>query len=394
MRARGCRQPCGAPKRHGDQDEALSLSPPRRCCSPAARRSPMRPTPGLAQDRPGRMAAGKGAELGGVQGRRRRRQGRRPAVLRSPTAKPPSRCPPLDGDLAEGRAGDGRRSRPRSRRDARSTTACRRSRPSPIRRHQPAVGGPLEEVAAADLTTAPASQNYPRLPPGPGRRQLHPALRAGRPHRAGELEPADRRPRRRTQVAMGGPDEPVDAARAGEIGEADGTSTGDERRRRRSTPGASRRDRRIDGRAPLDDALEPSGSFFAAEAPLRRGLPPSFGEPVAAAWRWSARAPAMIASTCSRSPSAVAMSDSHQVSDSHSSPSSRSATEMPRNASSASTQLSPSARVVCRRIRGILLEIAGADLARRLEQRRDRRHSILLSASAANTAFMICFCAT
>jgi hypothetical protein len=33
---------------------------------------------------------------------------------------------------------------------------------------QPAVGGPLEEVAAADLTPRPASQNYPPCRAGPG----------------------------------------------------------------------------------------------------------------------------------------------------------------------------------------------------------------------------------
>ncbi len=53
------------------------------------------------------------------------------------------------------------------------------------------------EIAAADLTTRPAAGNYPACDPGPGDDsciQLYePGVRDG----AGELEPADRRPRRR-----------------------------------------------------------------------------------------------------------------------------------------------------------------------------------------------------
>lgn len=44
--------------------------------------------------------------------------------------------------------------------------------PEPMVSHlddsQPAIGGPLDEMAAADLTARPASQNYPACEPGPG----------------------------------------------------------------------------------------------------------------------------------------------------------------------------------------------------------------------------------
>ena len=72
---------------------------------------------------------------------------------------------------------------------------------------QPAMGGPLVETAAADLTTRPASQNYPACRPGPGDDnciQLYePGVRTALAQwtaPTGGLSDG-------TQVAMGGPEE-------------------------------------------------------------------------------------------------------------------------------------------------------------------------------------------
>ena len=79
---------------------------------------------------------------------------------------------------------------------------------------------------------APGDAQLSALRPGAGRRQLHPALRAGRAHRAGELEPADRRPGRigrglcrgrdpdeTATTAVGGPYEPVEGSETAMAGD-------------------------------------------------------------------------------------------------------------------------------------------------------------------------------
>lgn len=91
---------------------------------------------------------------------------------------------------------------------------------------QPAMGGPFEEVAAADLTQHAATQNYPACRPGPGDDnciQLYePGVRTALARwtaPTGGLSDG-------TQVAMGGPEEPVAEALAmngdGAIDEASG----------------------------------------------------------------------------------------------------------------------------------------------------------------------------
>lgn len=73
----------------------------------------------------------------------------------------------------------------------------------------PAVGGPFEEVASADLNTRPASQNYPACRPGPGDDNciqlyepgVRTALAAWNAPTGGLANG--------TEVAMGGPDEPI-----------------------------------------------------------------------------------------------------------------------------------------------------------------------------------------
>jgi len=74
---------------------------------------------------------------------------------------------------------------------------------------QPAMGGPLEEMAAADLTTRPASQNYPACRPGPGDDNCIQLYEPGVRTALAQWTAPTGGMSDGTEVAMGGPEEPI-----------------------------------------------------------------------------------------------------------------------------------------------------------------------------------------
>ena len=210
------------------------ISRRRRCCSArpafawAQSSEPAAKDPVAVDNRQADRRRGGRGEGRGRHGRRRLERGGAASRPRSRDLERQPEPESTDLDLAEQPdtvdAGTDRRRRPRRRRPVDD----RRGRP-----HAAAGGAQLSAVQ-----------------PGPGRRQLHPALRAGRAHRARELEPADRRPGatgeavdgrdgRTRRAAVGGPYEPTGAADTAMAGDGSGR-----RRRRRDRRGRARLRRR------------------------------------------------------------------------------------------------------------------------------------------------------